>query len=93
MAESLILKSADVHALAELLADAVAKRVQPMITSRQSKLVDRPTMAELANISVPMLDRLVAAKKIPSVTAGKRRLFDPDRVVEALSNKAPTDVR
>jgi len=84
VAESLILKAADVEALANLLADVVAKRVEPLITSRQRKLVDRPTMAELANISIPMLDRLVASKRIPSVLAGKRRLFDPDRVVDAL---------
>lgn len=82
----LILQSADVEALANLLADAVAKRVEPLLVSRQRKLVDRPTMAELANISLPMLDRLVAAKRIPSVLAGKRRLFDPERVVDALAN-------
>lgn len=82
----LILQSADVEALANLLADAVAKRVEPLLVSRQRKLVDRPTMAELAGISLPMLDRLVAAKRIPSVLAGKRRLFDPERVVDALAN-------
>jgi hypothetical protein len=84
MSESLLLRSADVEVLAGLLADAVAKRVEPLITSRQRILVDRPTMAELANISIPMLDRLVASKRIPSVNVGARRLFDPDRVVNAL---------
>lgn len=84
MAESLILKAADVEALASVLADAVANRIEPLIASRQQKLVDRTTMAKLANISVPMLDRLVASKRIPSVLAGKRRLFDPNRVIDAL---------
>ena len=87
----LILKSADVEALASLLADAVAKRVEPLITSRKRKLVDRPTMAELANVSVPMLDRLVASKRIPSVLAGKRRLFDPERVIDALVDVGGAD--
>lgn len=87
----LILKSADVEALASLLADAVAKRIEPLITSRKRKLVDRPTMAELANVSVPMLDRLVASKRIPSVLAGKRRLFDPDRVIDALVDVGGAD--
>ena len=84
MAESLILKSADVNALADLLASLVVKRLEPMLTSRQQKLVDRPTMATLLGVSVPMLDRLVASKRVPSVLVGVRRLFDPDRVVEAL---------
>ena len=86
MNESLILKSADVDALADLLAAAVAKRLEPLLTSRQRKLVDRPTMATLLDVSIPMLDRLVASKQIPSVLVGVRRLFDPDRVVEALAS-------
>lgn len=86
MNESLILKSVDVDALADQLAAAVFKRLEPMLASRQRKLVDRPTMATLLGVSVPMLDRLVASEQVPSVLVGVRRVFDPDRVIEALAH-------
>jgi hypothetical protein len=41
-------------------------------------------MARLANIGVCTLDRLVSAKRIPSVLVGRRRLFDPDPVIAAI---------
>lgn len=85
MAETLMLKAADIDALADTLAEVIAKRVEAVLVSRQRRLVDRPTMAELANIGTATLDRLVAAKQIPSVLVGKRRLFDPDRVIDALA--------
>ncbi len=85
MAESLIFKHADVESLAIALADNIAKRIEPMLVARQRRLVDRPTMAELANIGTATLDRLVASKRVPSVLVGTRRLFDPDRVIDALS--------
>lgn len=84
MAETLMLKPADIDALADALAEVIAKRVEAVLVSRQRRLVDRPTMAKLANIGTATLDRLVAAKQIPSVLVGKRRLFDPDRVIDAL---------
>lgn len=92
MAETLMLKAADVNALADALAEVIAKRVEAVLASRQRRLVDRPTMAELANIGTATLDRLVAAKQIPSVLVGKRRLFDPDRVIDALANSGGTTI-
>lgn len=87
-----MLKAADIDALADMLADVVAKRVEAVLASRQRRLVDRPTMAELANIGTATLDRLVAAKQIPSVLVGKRRLFDPDRVIDALASSGGTTI-
>jgi hypothetical protein len=84
--ESLLLKAADVDALADALADVISKRLERVLASRQRRLVDRPTMADLANIGTATLDRLVAGKQIPSVLVGKRRLFDPDRVIDALAD-------
>ncbi len=92
MAETLMLKAADVDALADALAEVIAKRVEAVLASRQRRLVDRPTMAELANIGTATLDRLVAAKQIPSVLVGKRRLFDPDRVIDELANSGGTTI-
>ena len=86
MAETLMLKAADVDALADMLATMVVKRLEPLLSSRQQRLVDRPTMATMLGVSVPMLDRLVASRQVPSVLVGVRRLFDPDRVVEALAS-------
>jgi len=48
-------------------------------------LVDRPAMARLANIGTATLDRLVSSNRIPSVLIGRRRLFDPDPVIAALT--------
>lgn len=83
--ESLIFRQADVESLANVLGDAIAKRIEPMLLARQRRLVDRPTMAELANIGTATLDRLVSSKRIPSVLVGTRRLFDPDKVIDALA--------
>jgi hypothetical protein len=85
VSESLILKHADVDALARAVADIVANRVESTLGNRERRLVDRPTMARLANIGTAMLDRLVSNKRIPSVLVGRRRLFDPDRVIDALA--------
>lgn len=94
MGESLIFKHADVDTLAIALADIIAKRIEPMLVARQRRLVDRPTMAELANIGTATLDRLVSSKRVPSVLVGTRRLFDPDKVIDALSEPGgPDDVQ
>lgn len=38
--------------------------------------------ADLLRISKPTVERLVAEKRIPSYKIGKRRLFDPEELVE-----------
>lgn len=88
MTESLILRQADVESLAIALADVIAKRIEPMLVAPQRRLVDRPTMAELANLGTATLDRLVASKRVPSVLVGTRRLFDPDKVIDALAGES-----
>ena len=85
MGESLIFKHVDVDSLANAVADVIAKRIEPLLAARQRRLVDRPTMAGLANIGTATLDRLVATKQVPSVLVGKRRLFDPDKVIDSLA--------
>ncbi len=90
MPKSLILEHADVDALAQAMADIITKRMESLLEARQRRLVDRPTMAELANIGTATLDRLVAAKRVPSVLVGTRRLFDPDRVIDALADPGGT---
>jgi hypothetical protein len=82
--KSLILEHADVDVLATKVADIVTNRVESILGNRERRLVDRPTMARLANIGTATLDRLVSNKRIPSVLVGRRRLFDPDPVIDAL---------
>lgn len=84
MNESLLLRPADVDALAERLAEILWQRIEPELSSKR-RLVDRQTMAKSANISVASLDRLVAQKQVPSVLVGTRRLFDPDATLDALA--------
>ncbi len=92
MHKSLIFEHADVDVLAKKVADIITKRMESLLESRQRRLVDRPTMAELANIGTATLDRLVAAKQVPSVLVGTRRLFDPDKVIDALAeNRSPNN--
>ncbi|MFN9912433.1 MAG: hypothetical protein ACK53L_07610, partial [Pirellulaceae bacterium] len=84
MSKSLILEHADVDVLAMKVADIVSTRMESILGNRERRLVDRPAMARLANIGTATLDRLVSNKRIPSVLVGRRRLFDPDPVIDAL---------
>ncbi len=85
MSKSLILENADIDVLATTIADIVSKRMESILETHQRRLVDRPAMAQLANIGTATLDRLVAAKRVPSILVGRRRLFDPDPVIAALA--------
>ncbi len=85
MSKLIAIEHSDVDSLANAVADVIAKRIEPMLVARQRRLVDRPTMAELANIGTATLDRLVSSKRVPSVLIGKRRLFDPDKVIDSLA--------
>ena len=60
-----------VQALSELLATKPA-------------LVDKETMAAILSISIPTLDRMQRAEKIPSIKIGSRRLYQPDSVIAAI---------
>lgn len=84
MSESLVFKCADVDALAKAVAEMVSTKLETTLANRQRRLVDRPTMARLANIGTATLDRLVSNKRVPSILVGRRRLFDPDPVIDAL---------
>lgn len=75
----------DVDSLANAVADVIAMRIEPMLAARQRRLVDRPTMAGFANVKTAKLNRLVAAKQVPSVLVGGRRLFDSDKVIDSLA--------
>jgi hypothetical protein len=88
MNESMLLRSVDVDKLAERVAEIVCKRIVPELGQPKRRMVDRHKMAELAGISVPVLDRLVSQKLIPSNLVGTRRLFDPDAVIDAIANGA-----
>lgn len=89
----MLLRSVDVDALAERVAEIICIRIAPDLGQRQRRMVDRHTMAELAGISVPVLDRLVSQKLIPSNLVGTRRLFDPDAVIDSLASGSGEKLR
>ncbi len=91
MSEIIIMKRADIEDLARSIADVVAMRLEPLLETRQRRLVDRIAMARMANIGTATLDRLVTSKRIPSVLINRRRLFDPDAVIMALNANPPSD--
>ncbi|WP_237607401.1 DNA-binding protein [Roseimaritima sediminicola] len=82
----LLLRDTDADALAAMIAAAVADAVRPLLAeSAEPRLVDRERMAALLSISVPKLDTMTAAGTIPSVSVGRRRLYQPAAVIDALS--------
>ena len=71
------------------LAAEIADQVRAVLADRfEPRLVPRCRMAELASIGTATLDNLVTAGKVPSVLIGRRRLFEPAKVIEALASNA-----
>ena len=85
----LYMKGIDADELRESIVSDVLEALRPMLTqSSEPRLVNRERMAELAGISVPTLDRLVSDGSVPSKLVGSRRLFEPAKVIDALSENA-----
>lgn len=78
-------------ALVAHIADAVVQRLADRLpTAAQSAdadLLDGPAMAKRLGISLPTLDRMRAAGKIPFIRLGRRVLFQLDAVLAALSQQ------
>jgi excisionase family DNA binding protein len=74
----------------ETLADAIAKRLadrwglSKLIEPSRPELVDVYSLADAVGLSVPTINRAIAAGTIPSVQAGRRRLFVVADVVDAI---------
>lgn len=82
----LLLRDTDADALAAMIVTAVADAVRPLpAESNEPRLVDRERMAALLSINVPKLDTKTAAGTIPSVSIGRRRLYQPAAVIDALA--------
>ena len=79
----LILRDTDPNELREAITADVVAALQPLIESREPRLVDGDRMAELASVSRPTIDRAVRNDIIPSMKIGNRRRFDPQAVIEA----------
>lgn len=52
-------------------------------------LLTLPETAERLGLPVAFLRREAAAGNIPHIAAGRRRWFDPERVLAALEKRAP----
>ena len=65
---------------------AVVEALRPMLEQQpEPMLVDGDRMAEMLSISRSNIDRLRASSQIPSVMVGKRRLYEPQKVIDALA--------
>jgi excisionase family DNA binding protein len=83
----LLLRDIDRHDLIrEITAEVVAAMRPVLADSFPPLLVDGDRMASLLSVSRPTIDRMRADGVIPSVLIGRRRLYQPDAVVAALSN-------
>lgn len=82
---SLILQGITLDDLVDAISSEVMSRLEPALAkSAAPMLVDGDEMARLASVSRPTIDRLRAADEIPSIPAGRRRLYDPAAVIAAL---------
>ena len=77
-----IFSPAELDRLCETIAERVAAKL-----SAKPELLDRQGLCQTLGFGVTTLDRLVREGRVPSVQAGRRRLFDPDAVKKALENK------
>lgn len=85
MSTNIILQGVSVDELTAHITAAVMAELRPALTeSTGPMLVDGDRMAELLGVSRPHVDRLRAAGTIPSVMIGRRRLYRPDAVIDAL---------
>lgn len=69
----------------ESLADAIATIVVDRLANG-ARLVGRTELAEILGVSVPTIDRHICENKVPTIRIGRRVLYDPARVIEALSD-------
>ncbi|EMI17377.1 Excisionase/Xis, DNA-binding domain protein [Rhodopirellula maiorica SM1] len=71
----------------ELLADMVANRVADRLAN-QRRLLTRPELAEVINVSIPKLDTMIRDDEIPVIRVGRKVLFDPHAVIQHLATQA-----
>lgn len=87
MVSQLYMTGIDADELRRSIVTDVLEGLRPLLSeASEPRLVNREHMAELAGISVPTLDRLVSEQAVPSKLVGSRRLFEPDKVIDAIPN-------
>jgi excisionase family DNA binding protein len=75
--------------LIESITDRVIEQLRPLFEAKAGPmLVDRQAMADRLGVSLQTVNRLTASGEIPSVLVGTRRLYVPDRVIEALADQS-----
>ena len=82
----LILKDTDPKELTTEITDRViAALTKVLAETAEPRMVDGNRMAELAALSRPTIDRAVREGIIPSIKVGRRRLFEPEKVIAAFA--------
>lgn len=74
-----MLSPRELEQLAGMVAEKVAERL-----ADQPRLVDRYAISKILGLSVPTIDRRVRSGRIPVIRDGRRVLFNPQSVIEAL---------
>ena len=74
----------------ETIVREVLEGVRQLLEDRPA-LVDGDRLAKILGISRATIDRLVAAGKLPSIKAGRRRLYCPDECLDALLRLAKSN--
>ena len=85
----LILRDVDPEKLtAEITQNVVAALTKVLVDSAEPMSVDAERMAKLSGLSRPTIDRAVREGTIPSFKVGRRRLFQPKKVIEAFASQS-----
>jgi phage terminase Nu1 subunit (DNA packaging protein) len=71
---------AELDRLVDRIAEAVAAKL-----ASQPKLVDRHQLSEIIGVSVPSIERLQAAGRLPVVRVGRLVRYDVSTVIAALA--------
>jgi 2,4-dienoyl-CoA reductase-like NADH-dependent reductase (Old Yellow Enzyme family) len=76
-----------VDGLVERVADRVVERLaqQKQQSERADGLLDEPSMAEHLGVSPQSLERMRKAGTVPCIRVGRRVLYQPAAVLDALS--------
>lgn len=73
--------SEDLEHFADRIAEAVSRRMDS-----RPLLVDRHELADLLGVSVPTIERMQRARRIPVVRIGRLVKYNPEAVMRALSD-------
>lgn len=87
----LLLAGIDPDEFRDSIVDAVVERLTPLFRQphEEKRFASRREMATITGVSEATLDRWTSTGNIPSVMINARRLYEPERVIQALRDQTP----